>query len=228
MRPRRCAIHGARRCSSTCCWPTYSCAKPRARARTSRRCSSTQPHTSSTTISSARSAYKGPIRNPEWYVDPDEDPVFEVYALYDRSWQRCSGAFPKARLMIGTGLHQNPHSKVTFYWRLKNHAVLCASSESNSIRSLRACRGTSSVSCRSAEQAKAAERRLLSGTGGRRQPVVRSRQPRHGPIRHVRLSRRTLPPTPAFAVGDLRLSGPASPRSRSSRSRMASITGSAI
>jgi hypothetical protein len=69
------------------------------------------------------SAYRGSNRNPAWYVDPGEDPVFEVYALYDRIVAAAQRRFPDARLMIGTGLHQNPHATVTFYWRLKNHAA---------------------------------------------------------------------------------------------------------
>jgi hypothetical protein len=68
------------------------------------------------------SVYEGPIRNPEWYVKSGEDPVLEVYQLYDRVVARALRRFPQARLMIGTGLHQNPHSTVTFYWRLRNHA----------------------------------------------------------------------------------------------------------
>jgi hypothetical protein len=68
------------------------------------------------------SVYRGAIRNPPWYVNPGEDPVYEVYALYDRILTATQRRFPEARLMIGTGLHQNPHSTVTFYWRLRNHA----------------------------------------------------------------------------------------------------------
>jgi len=67
------------------------------------------------------SSYEGKIRNPEWYVKTGEDPVFEVYALYDRILASVQQRFPKARFMIGTGLHQNPHATVTFYWRLTNH-----------------------------------------------------------------------------------------------------------
>jgi Type I phosphodiesterase / nucleotide pyrophosphatase len=67
------------------------------------------------------SAYQGTIRNPEWYVKPGKDPVFEVYSLYDRILASVQRKFPNARLMIGTGLHQNPHPTVTFYWRLIDH-----------------------------------------------------------------------------------------------------------
>jgi hypothetical protein len=71
---------------------------------------------------SARS-YQGEQRNPDWYIAPGVDPVFEVYSLYDRILGCVKKAFPDARIMIATGLHQDPHGEVTFYWRLRNHAV---------------------------------------------------------------------------------------------------------
>ena len=67
-------------------------------------------------------AYTGGHKNPEWYAASDEDPVLEVYQLYDRIVGQIQHAFPDARLMIATGLHQEPHPEVTFYWRLKEHA----------------------------------------------------------------------------------------------------------
>jgi hypothetical protein len=68
------------------------------------------------------SAYRGSRRNPEWYIAPGLDPVAEVYGLYDDIVGQVRSAFPAARLMIATGLHQDPHAEVTFYWRLKDHA----------------------------------------------------------------------------------------------------------
>lgn len=65
--------------------------------------------------------YAGLFKNPCWYVDPKADPVFEVYSLYDRVVGQLQRSFPTARLMLATGLHQDPHNEVTFYWRLKNH-----------------------------------------------------------------------------------------------------------
>jgi hypothetical protein len=66
-------------------------------------------------------AYNGERRNPDWYISPHVDPVGEVYALYDDIVGQVQRAFPNARLMIATGLHQDPHAEVTFYWRLKDH-----------------------------------------------------------------------------------------------------------
>ncbi len=108
------------------------------------------------------SAYEGPLRNPGWYVDPDEDPVFEVYALYDQIVAAVQRRFPQARLMIGTGLHQNPHSKLTFYWRLKNHAEFLRKLGVEFAAVAPRMSRDFLVSCHSAEQAKAAEQRLLT------------------------------------------------------------------
>lgn len=69
------------------------------------------------------SAYEGPSRNPDWYIDRGQDPVLEVYEIYDRVIARLRAEFPEVRLMMGTGLHQNPHPAVTFYWRLSDHAA---------------------------------------------------------------------------------------------------------
>jgi hypothetical protein len=68
-------------------------------------------------------SYAGPHRNPEWYVPRGVDPVREVYELYDRILGDVRRAFPLARVMVATGLHQVPHGEVTYYWRLKDHAA---------------------------------------------------------------------------------------------------------
>lgn len=65
--------------------------------------------------------YSGPFSNPSWYVDADADPVLDVYALYDRVIGQVRAQFPSARLMLATGLHQDPHKDLTFYWRLNDH-----------------------------------------------------------------------------------------------------------
>ena len=65
--------------------------------------------------------YSGDLRNPEWLVAPGDDPVLEVYKLYDTIIGKIRKAFPDARLIIATGLHQDPHPTLTYYWRLKDH-----------------------------------------------------------------------------------------------------------
>ncbi|WP_140872677.1 hypothetical protein [Sphingomonas oligophenolica] len=67
--------------------------------------------------------YDGPNSNPDWYVDSETDPVFAVYALYDRIVRQIERAFPASRIMLATGLHQEPYSAPTYYWRLRDHAA---------------------------------------------------------------------------------------------------------
>jgi len=66
--------------------------------------------------------YQGTMRNPDWYINPDHDPLLEVYELYDRIISQIGKSTPDIRLMIATGLHQTSHEDLTFYWRLRNHA----------------------------------------------------------------------------------------------------------
>lgn len=67
------------------------------------------------------SVYTGSLQNPAWYIRPGDDPLLEIYRLYDRMLRQIREGLPEYRLMIATGLHQDPHPDLTFYWRLKNH-----------------------------------------------------------------------------------------------------------
>lgn len=67
--------------------------------------------------------YDGPFRNPGWYVDAGADPLLQVYQLYDRIVGQLLAAFPDHRLLIATGLHQDPYPELQFYWRLRDHAA---------------------------------------------------------------------------------------------------------
>lgn len=64
-------------------------------------------------------AYKGSLKNPEWHCPAKEDPLSSILREYDA----VIGELLKlnARLIICTGLHQNPHEHLTYLWRLKNH-----------------------------------------------------------------------------------------------------------
>ena len=72
------------------------------------------------------SAYSGENRNPAWYAAPGHDPLRDVYRLYDQLIGRIAKAFPDARLMLATGLHQEPYHATTYYWRLRDHAAFLA------------------------------------------------------------------------------------------------------
>lgn len=65
-------------------------------------------------------AYTGPHKNPEWYVSSNEDPLLEVFGLYDEVLGRMM-RLKNVRIMVATGLHQIPYGQVTYYWRLRHH-----------------------------------------------------------------------------------------------------------
>jgi hypothetical protein len=67
-------------------------------------------------------AYAGPNRNPSWYLPPAVDPVRGIYELYDELVGHCLELEDGPRLMIATGLHQDPVDEPVFYWRLRDHA----------------------------------------------------------------------------------------------------------
>ncbi|RAJ07133.1 hypothetical protein [Arenibacter echinorum] len=65
-------------------------------------------------------AYKGDLKNPEWYCPQQEDPLFEILKVYDIVLGHLLEL--NVRLIIATGLHQQPHKHLTYYWRIKDHA----------------------------------------------------------------------------------------------------------
>ena len=67
-------------------------------------------------------AYHGPHRNPPWYLPAGSDPVLEMYRLYDAIVAEALALDPALRVMIATGLHQDPVDAPVFYWRLRDHA----------------------------------------------------------------------------------------------------------
>lgn len=109
--------------------------------------------------------YSGKMRNPPWYLPPGVDPLGEVYAAYDRILGEVSREFPGARIMVATGLHQDPHENVTFYWRLRDHAKFLrrigVSFDAVEPRMSR----DFLVKCRTHEEAAAAEHRLSTANG---------------------------------------------------------------
>jgi hypothetical protein len=107
-------------------------------------------------------AYTGAQRNPEWYLAPDRDPVLEVYELYDRVLGQVENAFPGTRLMIATGLHQDPHGHATFYWRLRDHEGFLRSIGVPFLGVEPRMSRDFVVACADAEQARQAARRLES------------------------------------------------------------------
>lgn len=108
--------------------------------------------------------YEGPHSNPEWYVPPSVDPVLEVYSLYDRIVGQVERTFPGARLMLATGLHQDPHTETTFYWRLKDHAAFLREMQVPFERVEPRMSRDFVIFCSDGDEAAQAERRLASIT----------------------------------------------------------------
>jgi len=109
--------------------------------------------------------YRGQHRNPEWYVAAGVDPVLEVYRVYDRILGTIRTEFPAARVMIATGLHQDPHGEGTYYWRLRQHTHFLDRIRVPFVRVEPRMSRDFLVVCRDTEQAMQAQARLASAIG---------------------------------------------------------------
>jgi hypothetical protein len=61
------------------------------------------------------------LKNPEWYVGVNEDPLADVLGLYDL----IVGEYfsnPDFEVILATGLSQKPYDKLKFYYRLNSHS----------------------------------------------------------------------------------------------------------
>jgi hypothetical protein len=65
-------------------------------------------------------AYIGNVKNPEWYCPDGYDPLIKILSEYDYQIGKILQT-KDVKLIIATGLHQQPHEHLTFYWRLKEH-----------------------------------------------------------------------------------------------------------
>jgi hypothetical protein len=141
----------------------------------------TKPHFASLFVNAAAhiqhhymfnaASYAGTERNPDWYVAGDQDPVGEVYLLYDRIVGQVLESFPKARLMIATGLHQDPHGHTTYYWRLKDHEAFLKKIGVPFERVEPRMSRDFIVGCAGTQQAAEAERILCSAQAGNGEPL---------------------------------------------------------
>lgn len=115
------------------------------------------------------SVYDGNQRNPGWYISPDADPVLDVYKLYDDVVGRIVRKFPDSRIMLATGLHQDPHGELTLYWRLRDHAAFLGKAGVPHTRVEARMSRDFVVYCDDAAQALQAQRHLetLTGRDGR-------------------------------------------------------------
>ena len=65
-------------------------------------------------------AYQGGLKNPDWYCPEGFDPLIQILSEYDYQIGELL-KLKEVKLIIATGLHQQPHEHLTFYWRLKEH-----------------------------------------------------------------------------------------------------------
>ena len=65
-------------------------------------------------------AYQGDLKNPKWYCPDGFDPLIKILSEYDYQIGKLL-KLKNVKLVIATGLHQQPHKHLTFYWRLKEH-----------------------------------------------------------------------------------------------------------
>lgn len=63
-------------------------------------------------------------RNPAWYLKQSDDPVGDIYETYDRLLGSVMNSLPGYRVLLVTGLHQDPYPNPIFYWRLRRHSSL--------------------------------------------------------------------------------------------------------
>ena len=65
-------------------------------------------------------AYQGDLKNPDWYCPDSFDPLIQILSEYDFQIGEIL-KLKDMKLIIATGLHQQPHEHLTFYWRIKKH-----------------------------------------------------------------------------------------------------------
>lgn len=69
-------------------------------------------------------AYSGDRTNPGWHVSKDDDPLLDVLKLYDSALADLisyANSIENGRVIIATALHQDPHERETYYYRLDDH-----------------------------------------------------------------------------------------------------------
>lgn len=110
------------------------------------------------------SAYSGTQRNPEWYVRPGVDPLLEVYQLYDSIVEAIQRMAPDARIVVATGLSQEPYERAVYYYRLKDHGAFLRALNVPFRQVLPRMSRDFLVECGNQEDAKTGEKTLSEGT----------------------------------------------------------------
>lgn len=108
--------------------------------------------------------YEGEHKNPEWYMPADVDPLFEAYRLYDEITRDALGLPSAPRVMIATGLQQEPHGAVTFFYRFRDHDAFFRSVGIDFVKINTLMSRDFVIEFDSEDKAKFAEHRLLAAT----------------------------------------------------------------
>lgn len=69
-------------------------------------------------------AYSGKRTNPNWHVAENEDPLLDILNLYDEALKdtlNFANSIENGRVIVATALHQNPHERETYYYRIDDH-----------------------------------------------------------------------------------------------------------
>jgi len=62
------------------------------------------------------------LKNPRWYCDNHQDPIFDMIKMYDSVIQDYLALAKQGTgLLVATGLSQVPYDRVKFYYRLNSH-----------------------------------------------------------------------------------------------------------
>jgi hypothetical protein len=70
--------------------------------------------------------YDGPNKNPDWYLAKGKDPLLDIYRVYDDIVKDMLALPGAPRVMVATGLHQDPYPTELYYYRLTDHAAFLA------------------------------------------------------------------------------------------------------
>ncbi|MCK5830504.1 MAG: alkaline phosphatase family protein [Methylococcales bacterium] len=66
--------------------------------------------------------YDGTSKNPDWIVSEGEDPLLDILKVYDEILGDLVKAVGSDRLLMVTGLDQEPHERTTYYYRIDDQA----------------------------------------------------------------------------------------------------------
>jgi hypothetical protein len=81
-----------------------------------------QPRTSSITTCFVV-CLRRPNKNPAWYLAPGKDPLLDIYRAYDDIVSDMLALPGSPRLMLATGLHQDPiQPSFTIGWSTMHHS----------------------------------------------------------------------------------------------------------